>query len=108
MKGKIEKRIAFLDYIKEGDIVIAIIFRGCWIDAITMKRGIKSYEEIFSWLKEEGYFYEIFGFHLSSSIVENFGLHNISNTPCCKRNLNSAKIIIDGIKNWLNNFINTS
>jgi len=106
LKNKIEKRYAFLDYIKEGDIVIAIIFRGCWIDAITMKRGIKNYEEIISWLKEEGYFYEISGFHLSNSIIEKFRLYNIPNIPCCKRNLNSAKVIIDGIRNWLNNFIN--
>lgn len=108
MKNKAERRIAFLDYIEEGDLVIAIVFRGCWIDAITMKKGLKSFEGVISWLKEEGYFYEISGFHLSDSILEKLGLRDFASAPCCERNLSSAKIIIDGIKNWLNTFINAS
>lgn len=99
---KKEVRTIVLDYLKEGDIVIAIIFRGCWIDAITMRKGLRNFEEITSWLKEEGYLCEIS--YISDDIKEKFGSLNTSIT-CCMRNLNMAKIIVEGVRNWLNNFI---
>ncbi|MCS7097448.1 MAG: hypothetical protein NZ922_00470 [Candidatus Methanomethyliaceae archaeon] len=100
---KKEARTIVLDYLKEGDLVIAIIFRGCWIDAITMKRGLRSFEEITSWLKEEGYLCEIS--YISNSIKEHFGPLNLPITYCCIRNLNMAKILIEGVRDWLNSFI---
>lgn len=98
---KKEIRVAFVDCINHN-IIIAIIFRGCWINGICIKRGIKSYDELISWLMEEGYYYEIRGFYFTENIRKIFG--DKSDLPImriCKRNIDSAKVIIEGIKKWL-------
>jgi hypothetical protein len=98
---KKEARIAFVDCINDN-IVITIIFRGCWIDGICIKKGVKDYNDLISWLMKEGYYYEIRGFHLSENVVKIFGHQNhLPIIKTCKRNINSARVIIEGIKKWL-------
>ena len=107
-RTKRETRKAYVDYIPEGrGITVLFVFRGGWIDAIAMKRGIKDLEGLVEWLKETGYFEEISGIAFGEGFMsaiggkmnEKFlGMPLMSVSP---RNRRDAEVVIEGVRKWL-------
>jgi hypothetical protein len=86
---------------------VLFVFRGGWIDAIAMKRGVKDLEDLVEWLRDTGYFEEIsgiaFGEGFRGAIGENMnekclGIPLMSVSP---RNRRDAEVVIEGVRKWL-------
>ena len=108
VRGKRETRRAYVEYIREGGgMTVLFVFRGGWIDAIAMRRGIRGLVDLFSWLKETGYFEEISGIAFGEGFKEAFGEKTGEENleiPLVKpsaRNRGDAKVIIEGVRQWL-------
>lgn len=107
-RGKRETRRGYVDYIQEGGgVVVLFVFRGGWIDAIVMKRGLHDLRDLVNWLKETGHFGEISCMAFGEGFRKAFGGNMVekyleiplkSPSP---RNVGDANVIIEGIKQWL-------
>ncbi|MCX8182271.1 MAG: hypothetical protein N3D12_04060 [Candidatus Methanomethyliaceae archaeon] len=105
---KREARKAYVEYIREGGgMLVLFVFRGGWIDAIVMKRGLKGLGELVTWLRETGYFEEVSGIAFGEGFrgaiggdlgEKNLGMPMVSLSP---RNRCDAEAIIEGIRHWL-------
>ncbi|MGQ9759518.1 MAG: hypothetical protein ACUVQ5_02975 [Candidatus Methanomethylicaceae archaeon] len=103
---KREARVAFVEYIEDGDLTVAFIFRGGWIDGITMARGLKDFKGLEAWLKETGYLEELSGISLGEGMRLalgerlNGGVIGLPVLEVRSRNRREAEVIIKGIREW--------
>ncbi|MEM3882998.1 MAG: hypothetical protein QXO23_06410 [Candidatus Methanomethyliaceae archaeon] len=107
-RGKRETRRGYVDYLQEGGgVVVLFVFRGGWIDAIVMKRGLQDLRDLVSWLKETGYFEGISGIAFGEGFRKAFGGNmgekylEIPVKSPSSRNVGDANVIIEGIRQWL-------
>jgi hypothetical protein len=111
---KREARTAYIEAIPNEQVfLIAIVFRGCWIDGIIIKKGYKSVEEVEAWLTCLNYFEELTGIalgHAMISVLGKEGRREIETWVEGKgktiillgsRNRSQAQVIIEGVKQAL-------
>lgn len=107
-RQKREARTALVEYL-EG-LTVLFVFRGGWIDAITIKRGLKDLEELSLWLKEMGYLEELGGIMFGEGFRSAFGEKaggeylGIPVVNVSPRNRKDAEVILEGIRRWLDEF----
>lgn len=111
---KREARVAYIEAIHKDHLFLAVIvFRGCWIDGIMIKRDHKSTEELEAWLTSLNYFEELTGIALGPEITDLLGKGGKRKVeawseskgkkiiPLGSRNRDQAKVIINGVKQAL-------
>jgi hypothetical protein len=111
---KREARIAYIEVIKEDPVsVIAIIFRGCWMDGMLIATECSSVEDIKGWLGGSEYFLELSGIAFGEAIVEYYGSKGLEDLESWmkesgkgtfqlgQRNLKQAQVIVDGVSSFL-------
>jgi hypothetical protein len=111
---KREARVAYIEAIpKDHVFLVAIVFRGCWIDGIVIKEGDKSAEEVEAWLAGSNYFEELTGIALGpemTGLLGKGGKREVETwsegkgkkiIPLGSRNRDQAQVIIDGVKQAL-------
>lgn len=118
---KREARIAYIEVIKEDPVsVIAIIFRGCWMDGMLIATGYSSVEDIKDWLGKSEYFLELNGIAFGKTMAEYLGSKGLKDLEswmkeCGKgtfqlgqRNQKQAQVIVDGVSAFLRERLKSS
>jgi len=108
---KREARVAYIEAIPKGRVfLVAIVFRGCWIDGIMIREGVGGVE---GWLAGSDYFEELSGIALGlemMNVLGEGGAKDMKNwaeskgktiLPLGARNRHQAQVIIDGVKQAL-------
>ena len=111
---KREARVAYIEAISKDHLfLVAIVFRGCWIDGIMIIEDHKSAEEVEAWLAGSNYFEELTGIALGPEIIDLLGkggkikVEAWSESKGKKiisigsRNRDQARVIINGVKQIL-------
>jgi len=111
---KREARVAYIEAIPRGRVfLIAIVFRGCWIDGIMIRGGYEAVGELEAWLAGSDYFEELSGIALGLEMMNVLGGAGVRDVerwaegkgkmvlPLGARNRQQAQVIIDGLKQAL-------
>ena len=111
---KREARIAYIEVMKEDPVsVIAIIFRGCWMDGMLIATGCSSVEGIKGWLGGSEYFLELNGIAFGEAMTEYFGNKGLENLESWmkengkgafklgQRNQKQARVMVEGVSSFL-------
>jgi len=111
---KREARVAYIEAMPKGRVfLVAIVFRGCWIDGIMIKEGYEAVGEVEAWLAGSDYFEELSGIALGPGMMNVLGEEGAREVetwaeskgktvlPLGTRNRRQAQVIIDGVKHAL-------
>jgi hypothetical protein len=111
---KREARVAYIEAVPKGRVfLVAIVFRGCWIDGIMIREGYEAAREVEAWLAGSDYFEELSGIALGLEMINVLGAGGVRDVeewaeskgktvlPLGARNRHQAQVIIDGVKQAL-------
>lgn len=118
---KREARIAYIEVMKEDPVsVIAIIFRGCWMDGMLIATGCSSVEGVKGWLGGSAYFLELNGIAFGEAMAEYFGSKGLEDLEAwmkengkgtfklAQRNQKQARVIVEGVSSFLRERLKSS
>ena len=110
---KREARAAYVDAVPGADVfMVAIVFRGGWVDGMAMRKGFGGSEDLEGWLCSLAYFEELHGVAIGGDLLELLGCGGVDRVaawlegkgkrvmPLALRNAKQAGVIMEGLRSY--------
>ena len=112
-RQKREVRAAYVDAVNGADVfLVAIVFRGGWVDGMAMRKGFSGSEDLEGWLGSLAYFEELHGVAIGGDLLELLCCGGAGRVaawlegkgkrvmPLVLRNAKQAGVIMEGLRSY--------